>query len=72
MTAYYAAGIREYWTVDARDRTEVDFTIHRHTAKGFLPVRKLKGWSKSEVFERSFKLTCREKLGLENFALESK
>lgn len=72
LTAYFDAGIREYWLVDARKGGEVEFTIHRRTAKGFAAVRKMKGWSKSDVFGRSFRLVRQEQFGLENFALESK
>lgn len=72
LTAYFDAGIREYWLVDARKGGEVEFTIHRRSAKGFVPVRRAKGWSKSDVFGRSFRLVRHEPFGLENFALESK
>lgn len=72
LAAYFDAGIREYWLVDARKRGEVEFTIHRRSAKGFVPVRKVKGWTKSDVFGRSFRLVRQEQFGLENFALEMK
>ena len=72
LAAYFDAGIREYWLVDARKGDEAEFTIHRRSAKGFVPVRRAKGWSKSEVFGRSFRLVRLEEFGLADFALESK
>jgi Uma2 family endonuclease len=72
LTAYFDAGVREYWLIDARKGGEVEFTIHRRSAKGFVPVRKAKGWTKSDVFERSFRLVRTEQFGLADFSLESK
>jgi len=37
--AYWEAGVREYWLVDAR-REPLTFDILRHTAKGFAATRK--------------------------------
>ena len=55
---YWRAGVREYWLVDPRGG-RVEFDILRHTAKGYVVTRKLKGWIKSAVFGKSFKLTQR-------------
>jgi Uma2 family endonuclease len=55
--AYWEAGIPEYWLVDARGDTGVDFRILKHGAKGYTETRKQAGWQKSGVFGRSFKLT---------------
>jgi Uma2 family endonuclease len=54
--AYWEAGIREYWLVDAR-KEPLLFTILRHTAKGYSAVRKQDGWLKSAMFGKSFRLT---------------
>jgi Uma2 family endonuclease len=54
--AYWHAGIREYWLVDAR-REPIVFDIFRHTARGYVPARKRDGWIKSVVFGKSFRLT---------------
>lgn len=72
LEAYFAAGVREYWLIDARDRDDLQFTIHRRGPKVFVAVRKAKGWSKSDVFGRSFRLVAREKFGLSDYALETK
>ncbi len=72
LTADFDAGIREYWLVDARKAGATEFTIHRRSAKGFVPVRKAKGWTKSDVFNRSFRLVRLEEYGLAEYELESK
>ena len=54
--AYWEAGVREYWLVDAR-REPLTFDILRHTAKGYVAARKQDGWLKSAVFGKSFRLT---------------
>jgi len=56
--AYWQAGIREYWLVDARQEP-VRFNILRRTAKGYAATRKQDGWLKSAVFGKSFQLTQR-------------
>jgi len=67
--AYWEAGIREYWLVDAR-RTPATFDILRHTAKGYVAVRKQGGWVKSAVFGKSFRLRQRTNpLGHPEFTL---
>jgi len=52
---YWKAGIQEYWLVDARQEP-LRFDILRHTAKGYVAVRKQGGWVKSAVFGKSFQL----------------
>jgi Uma2 family endonuclease len=53
---YWQSGIREYWLVDVRgDR--VVFDLLRHTAKGYVAIRKQAGWVRSAVFRKSFRLT---------------
>ena len=54
---YWEAGIREYWLVDARQEPLV-FDILRHTPKGYRTAAKKDGWIKSNVFGKSFRLTC--------------
>jgi Uma2 family endonuclease len=54
--AYWEAGAREYWLVDAR-KEPLTFDIFRHTAKGYTATRKQDGWLKSAVFGKSFRLT---------------
>jgi Uma2 family endonuclease len=54
--AYWEAGVREYWLVDAREEP-LTFDIFRHTAKGYTATRKKGGWLKSAVFGKSFRLT---------------
>jgi len=54
--AYWEAGVREYWLVDAR-REPLTFDVLRRTAKGYAAVRKQDGWLKSAVFGKSFRLT---------------
>jgi hypothetical protein len=56
--AYWEAGIREYWLVDAR-KEPLSFEILRHMARGYVAARKQGGWAKSAVFGRSFRLTQR-------------
>jgi Uma2 family endonuclease len=54
--AYWEAGVREYWLVDARpDRPEFD--VLRHTARGYRATPKKGGWVASAVFGKSFCLT---------------
>ena len=55
---YWQAGIAEHWLVDAR--ASLEFTIFRHGADGYAAARKQAGWSKSRVFDRSFRLTRRQ------------
>jgi Uma2 family endonuclease len=53
---YWQAGIPEYWLVDAREET-IRFDILRQGAKGYTAVRKLAGYAKSQIFNKSFRLT---------------
>jgi Uma2 family endonuclease len=71
--AYWEAGIPEYWLVDARGDTGVDFRILKRGAKGYTEARKQAGWLKSGVFGRSFKLTRgADRNGNPRFTLEVK
>ena len=53
--AYWEAGIREYWLVDAR-REPIRFDIFRRGARGYTATRKRDGWIASAVFGKSFQL----------------
>ena len=65
---YHRAGIPEYWLVDAR--TEPRFEILRRTARGYTSIRKSKGWLKSPIFGKSFRLTRdTDELGNPEFTL---
>jgi Uma2 family endonuclease len=68
--AYWEAGIREYWLVDAR-KTPLTFVILRHGPRGYVAVRKQDGWVKSPVFGRAFRLTqTRDAVGHPEYSLE--
>jgi Uma2 family endonuclease len=56
LDLYWRAGIREYWLVDVRGE-RLEFDIWRHTPTGYVPIRKQRGWVKSTVFGKSFRLT---------------
>jgi Uma2 family endonuclease len=53
--AYWEAGVKEYWLVDAR-KEPLSFDILRRTARGYVANRKQAGWVKSHVFGKSFRL----------------
>ena len=68
--AYWKAGIREYWLVDARGE-RIEFQILKHGAKGYSPVRAAGGWIKSAVFKKSFHLVAiKNHLGQPDFELQ--
>jgi Uma2 family endonuclease len=56
---YAAAGIAEYWLVNPLGE-ELSFDILRLTAKGYALSRKTRGWMKSTVFGKSFRLEAQE------------
>ncbi len=56
--AYWEAGIREYWLVDAR-ADPLRFDVFRHVARGYAATRKQDGWMRSAVFGKSFRLVQR-------------
>jgi Uma2 family endonuclease len=68
--AYWEAGIREYWLVDAR-REPLSFDILRHGARGYTATRKSQGWIRSAVFGKAFRLTAQTTpLGHPSYALD--
>jgi hypothetical protein len=48
----------EYWLVDART-ARLQFDIFRHEPDGYAAGRKQRGWLKSHVFGKSFRLSRR-------------
>jgi Uma2 family endonuclease len=68
--AYWQAGVREYWLIDARPDL-LTFDILRPTPKGYRATPKKDGWLRSAVFGKSFRL-LRElnALGHPQFTLE--
>jgi Uma2 family endonuclease len=53
---YFAAGVREYWLIDAR-YDQPTFELFRRGRSGFAATRRLAGgWVKSAVLEQSFRL----------------
>lgn len=71
MSAYFDAGILEYWFIDARDEDDIIFEIYKRGKKEFVATRKQAGWVRSGVLERSFRLTQTEDAdGKPEFTLE--
>lgn len=60
MSAYFDAGISEYWLIDARDEADIQFDIFKRGKKEFAATRKQGGWVKSAILERSFRLVQSE------------
>jgi len=60
MSAYFDAGIQEYWVFDARDLDDMQFTIFKRGKKEFIAARASGGWTKSAVLGKSFRLTQTE------------
>ena len=53
---YFAAGVREYWLIDAREGKPT-FEVFRRGRHAFAAGRRqASGWLKSAVFEQSFRL----------------
>jgi Uma2 family endonuclease len=67
---YWQAGIAEYWLVDPR-RNALIFDILRRGPRGYAAARKLRGWIKSPVFGKSFRLSHKkDRLGLTGYRLQ--
>ena len=60
MSAYFDAGILEYWVIDAREEDDVRFDIYKRGKKEFVAVRRQEGWVRSAVLGKSFRLTQAE------------
>ena len=55
--AYHAAGVLEYWLIDARGAS-IDFTMHRHRPGAYEVVSPdPQGWRSSELFGRDVRLS---------------
>jgi Uma2 family endonuclease len=68
--AYWEAGVREYWLVDARSAPP-SFDILRRTSRGYAATPKRDGWLESAVFGKSFRLVQgTSKLGHPVYTLE--
>lgn len=70
MGAYWEAGIRESWLIDAR-REPLRFDICKSGAKGFTGVRKSARWIESAVLGKSFRFRAvKNALGHPDFSLD--
>jgi len=70
--AYFVAGVREYWIVDATG-DDVSLSIFVRGDKSFQLVRTIAGWHRSPVFVSEFQITRhRAKDGLWDYTLEVK
>jgi Uma2 family endonuclease len=69
---YWAAGVPEYWLVDAREET-LTFDLLKHGPRGYTATRKSGGWVKSAVLGKSFRLVREtDERGEPEFTLEIK
>jgi hypothetical protein len=67
--AYHRAGVREFWTLDARVRPAT-FAIQRWTRDGFVPVTPVAGMQWSEPLGCGYRLDSRgNALGAQDFDL---
>ena len=62
--AYHAAGIREYWIIDARG-AEIRFQILHWRKSAYFTAPRADGWQRSRVFSRWFELTRSVWIGVE-------
>ena len=66
---YHAAGIPEFWRVDARE--ELRFEILRRETSGYVPTQQPDGWWRSDVFGADFLLIGEaDLLGQPQFTLQ--
>jgi len=69
---YAKAGIAEYWLVDSTIESP-ELVIMRLVGGKYVAARRHDGWMKSNVFGRSFRLTCKKDAsGMSQFNLETK
>ncbi|MCI0680671.1 MAG: Uma2 family endonuclease [Gemmataceae bacterium] len=67
---YWRARVAEYWRVDSRGAAP-SLEIFRRAARKYVPARPQRGWVKSAVFGRSFRLDCQANAhGLAEYTLE--
>ncbi len=55
-TAYHAAGIPEYWILDAR-QDEIQFVLLKWQPQGYVETPAVDGWYPSTVFRLEFQIT---------------
>ena len=68
--AYFRAGVREFWLVDAR-APQLAFTIFKRHEAGFVAAETRDGWNESPLFDREFRLRRdRDRRGGWRYALE--
>ena len=68
--AYWEAGIREYWLIDAR-KAPPRFDLLRHGTRGYSAARRQEGWARSHEFGKSFRLVRTQNvLGHPEYTLE--
>lgn len=68
--AYFAAGVIEYWIVDATGY-DVRMNILASVERAYVPVRARNGWHRSSVFGAEFRITRHKaKDGLWDYTLE--
>ncbi len=71
-SAYWRAGILEYWLVDAR-QPEINFQVLNLRKKGYVASPGKGGWQHSRIFQRHFRLIRQiSRLGLWEYTLETK
>ncbi|HMC65644.1 MAG TPA: Uma2 family endonuclease [Gemmataceae bacterium] len=69
---YHRAGVSEYWLIDARGE-DIDFQILLWTESDYAGAPERKGWQRSRVFGRWFRLTRRRgRMGLWEYTLQVK
>lgn len=67
---YFAAGVAEYWRVDARGK-RIKFEILVRSSTGFVPTPRQGGRIHSAVFDRNFELLVKTgRIGLREFTLD--
>ncbi|MCI0705459.1 MAG: Uma2 family endonuclease [Planctomycetia bacterium] len=70
MSAYSLAGVPEYWLIDARGK-RLRFDILAHSPRGYRTTRKVNGWIRSTVFQKTFQLVrSQDQDELPKFTLE--
>jgi len=70
--AYHRAKVREYWLIDARAES-ISFVILLWRKAGYVAAPNNKGWVRSKVFDREFRLTrARNRRGAWRYRLETR
>jgi Uma2 family endonuclease len=70
---YWQAGIAEYWLIRQGQGQNFDLAILRHTEAGYVANRVNRGWVKSKVFGKAFRLAEEaDDVGGPTFLLDSR